>query len=94
MRGLPPRLMECAELVAKGHTEREIARRMGISVHTVHAYEHLLYFRLRLQGWGHPRVRLANWVRQRASATQAAPNTRSAASGSAAPGGCGPGSRE
>ena len=60
--------MRCAELVAAGFTEREIARRMGITPGTVHAYENLLYFHLNLQTWGNPRVRLTNWVRDRSPA--------------------------
>lgn len=60
---LPPRLMRCAELVAEGFTEHQIARRMGIKHMTVHAYMHLIYVHLKLQSWGNPRVRLTNWVR-------------------------------
>jgi DNA-binding CsgD family transcriptional regulator len=48
-RGLPPRLAETLAALFEGLPEKEIARRMGLSPHTVHDYVKTLYRRFRVQ---------------------------------------------
>jgi DNA-binding CsgD family transcriptional regulator len=47
--GLPPRLAETLAALFEGLPEKEIARRMGLSPHTVHDYVKTLYRRFRVQ---------------------------------------------
>jgi DNA-binding CsgD family transcriptional regulator len=46
---LPPRLAETLAALFEGLPEKEIARRMGLSPHTVHDYVKTLYRRFRVQ---------------------------------------------
>jgi len=42
---LPPRLVETLALLLQGHSEKQVARALGLSVHTVHVYVKSLYRR-------------------------------------------------
>jgi DNA-binding NarL/FixJ family response regulator len=47
---LPPRQREVLQGIRRGEARKTIARRMGISSHTVHAYEKALFERANVKG--------------------------------------------
>jgi DNA-binding NarL/FixJ family response regulator len=56
---LTPRQEEIARLVARGLSNKAIARRKGISIHTVK--RHVSAAASRIQGRGRPRYRIILW---------------------------------
>lgn len=49
---LPPRTREVLELLLKGRSEKEVARELGLSVHTVHVHVKQLYRKLEVTSRG------------------------------------------
>jgi DNA-binding CsgD family transcriptional regulator len=56
---LSRREKECLALVAQGHSNPEIAQRLGIARETVHRHLNRAYSRLELEDCGNPRARAA-----------------------------------
>jgi DNA-binding NarL/FixJ family response regulator len=59
---LPPRLMEVTQLVAAGHSDKEIGIRLSLAPSTVSTYLRSILWRLRRTR----RSQLAQWVAARA----------------------------
>jgi DNA-binding CsgD family transcriptional regulator len=49
---LPPRLREVLDLLSRGHSEKQVAADLDLSIHTVHDYVKTLHRRLRVQSRG------------------------------------------
>lgn len=60
---LTPRQMQVAELLAAGHSRKQVAATLGVSVNTVRA--HIAAIAWRLPGDGNLRVRVVRWALQR-----------------------------
>ncbi|HUB26738.1 MAG TPA: LuxR C-terminal-related transcriptional regulator [Tepidisphaeraceae bacterium] len=60
-RGLPPRLRQTLDLLLTGDSEKQIARRLSLSPHTIHDYVKAIYRRF---GVGTRAELLALWVRR------------------------------
>ena len=60
MQKLTFRENQICELLAQGHTDKEIADRLPISIGTVRVYVTNVYQKMGItNSWGNPRVRLA-----------------------------------
>lgn len=57
---LPPRLQQTLELLLAGDSEKQVARKLAISPHTVHAYVKMLYRKFDVSSRGEL---LARWVK-------------------------------
>lgn len=68
---LPPRQAETLEGIAKGMTDKEIAKQMGISPGTVHRYVDTLFYKLKLST-GKRALLVANAIQQGVLTTTAA----------------------
>ena len=61
MPRLTPRLLEVAELVADGCTDKQIAARLGIGYNTARIHVAAIAFRLQIPGGANTRVLIARW---------------------------------
>lgn len=62
---LTPREAEVLRLVASGHTAKEIARRLAVSVHTVRNHQGNIYRKLEVTGRGAPGRKAVAVARER-----------------------------
>jgi DNA-binding NarL/FixJ family response regulator len=66
---LSTRHRQVLELIARGHTDREIAAALGISCQTARHHAQALYAAIGLAGGGNKRSRAAEWYREHARKT-------------------------